>query len=114
MVQTMETWIVADATSLVRYYGQGFNRNALPRALNLETVDKAAVENALNQATRNTQKGIYHKIRHASEILGMLQSEEVRKRCPGCERLFYALKCAITGTRRRRSRTAPQGRSRAR
>ena len=32
MVQTMETWIVADMDTLSGYYGQRFNQRALPRA----------------------------------------------------------------------------------
>ena len=36
MVQTMETWIVADAAALRSYYGRDFRENRLPKATNLE------------------------------------------------------------------------------
>jgi hypothetical protein len=91
MIQTMEAWIVADAVALAAYYGQRFNGNSLPKALNLETVAKTEVASALEQATRATQKGAYHKIRHASDLLQRIDRQKVRQRCPSCERLFDTL-----------------------
>ena len=91
MVQTMETWIVADPDTLREYYGQGFNAGALPRRPNLEEVSKADVERSLEQATAGTQKGRYHKIRHASDLLQRIDPESVKARCRHCERLFIDL-----------------------
>jgi hypothetical protein len=91
MTQTMETWIVADPNTLAAYYGQRFNRNALPRAQNLETVGKQQIASSLEQATRLTQKGAYHKIRHASDLLKLIGQRDVRIRCPSCERFFAEL-----------------------
>ena len=65
MVQAMEAWIVADSEALAGYYGQGFRARRLPKANNLETVLKTTVERSLREATQHTQKGPYHKIRHA-------------------------------------------------
>ena len=88
MVQTMEAWIVADAEALSRYYGQGFRVNKLPRATNLEGVSKTDVESSLREATKDTQKGRYHKIRHASDLLKRVDAEKVKARCCHCQRLF--------------------------
>lgn len=88
MVQTMETWIVADPAAVGRYYGQRFARSALPAAGNRETVEKARLEKALIAATGRTQKGVYHKTRHSPELLALIDPEQVRARCPACERLF--------------------------
>ena len=95
MVQVMETWIVADPDPLAKYYGSGFRKNALPRTDNLETISKASAMDALNQATRSTQKGVYHKIRHASDILQRIDQRQVRKRCPACDQLFVTLERRI-------------------
>jgi hypothetical protein len=38
-----------------------------------------------------TQKGEYHKTRHAPDLLGRLDEAKVRKRCRSCERLFAAV-----------------------
>jgi hypothetical protein len=97
MVQTMEAWIVADPEALAAYYGQHFGTNALPRAQNLEEVAKSTVAAALEQATRNTQKGAYRKVRHASDLLKKISPQKVRQRCPGCARMFTALTQAIAG-----------------
>ena len=91
MVQVMETWIVADPDTLAKWYGSDFRKNELPRTANLETISKASIMRALNQATRSTQKGAYHKIRHASDILQRIDQQQVRERCPACDRLFVTL-----------------------
>ena len=88
MVQTMETWIVADPAALQSYYGQGFRTNRLPRATNLEGVPKTDVENSLREATERTQKESYHKIRHAGDLLKLVDVESVKARCDHCQRLF--------------------------
>ena len=91
MVQTMETWMVADPDALSRYYGQNFNGNVLPRTTNLEEVAKVDVARVLNQSTGRTTKGHYHKIRHASELLKLIDVGRVKQRCPHCARLFDKL-----------------------
>ena len=91
MVQTMETWIVADPYALSGYYKQNFNDNVLPRRTNLEEVAKADIERALERATEHTQKGCYHKIKHASDLLKQIDVERVKARCPHCARLFDKL-----------------------
>jgi hypothetical protein len=98
MTQTMEARIVADAVALAAYYGQRFNANSLPKALNLETVPKSRVASALQQATRSTQRGAYLKIRHASDLLQRIDRQKVRQRCPGCARLFDTLGGLIAAT----------------
>ena len=62
MVQTMETWIVADPATLRAYYGSGFQEGFLPLQTVLEEVSKEDIAKALNRATRGTKKGKYHKI----------------------------------------------------
>jgi hypothetical protein len=91
MVQTMETWIVADREALADYYGQGFHAQALPRAENLEGVEKTRIATALSRATRTTRKGEYHKIRHGGALLARIRPGVVRERCPGCDRLFVEI-----------------------
>ena len=91
MIETMEAWIAADAESLATYYGRQFNANALPKAANLEAVAKTDLSSALERATRATQKGAYHKIRHASDLLQRIDRQKVQQRCASCARLFATL-----------------------
>ena len=95
MVQTMETWIVADPDTLRRYYGQEFNARALPGAADLERVPKRDIEESLRRATERTRKGRYRKIAHASDLLQRIDAERVRARCPHCRRLFDDLQRMI-------------------
>ena len=91
MVQTMETWIVADPDALKKYYGRGFRKNVLPSRKNFEEVSKERITEALNRATQETQKGKYKKIQHARNLLQQIDTLTVRQRCPHCERLFETL-----------------------
>lgn len=91
MVQTMETWIIADRAALRDYYGQNFRENVLPRRQNLEEVGKNDVAEGLRSATVGTQKGAYHKIRHARHLLQLIDPMTVRERCRHCGRLFETL-----------------------
>ena len=91
MVQAMEAWILADTEALQRYYGPEFDPGALPRAADPERVAKDGMEGALKRATRRTTKGEYHKIRHAPELLTIIDPAKVRERCRHCATLFEAL-----------------------
>lgn len=95
MIETMETWIAADAEALKAYYKQGFAAGLLPRAANLEGVGKVRMAQLLNLATRKTSKGPYQKILHASELLKKLNPATVQSRCPSCARFFAELAGAI-------------------
>lgn len=91
MVQTMETWLIADIRALKEFYGAGFKPNSLPKRRDIENIDKAELEKALKEATKNSKKGEYHKTRHASELLQKIEVGKVRKAAPYCERLFQEL-----------------------
>lgn len=102
MVQTMETWIVADPAALKSYYGnKDFKAKGLPKARDLETVPKAAVESSLRTATEKTQKGRYQKIKHASDLLKRIDVERVKNRCRHCQRLFDKIGQIINAARRK-------------
>lgn len=91
MAQVMESWLLADRESLERYYGKNFRPRALPGNPVIESIPKADVLSGLKNATRQTSKGEYHKIRHASGLLERLDPTKVRKAAPHCEALFQRL-----------------------
>lgn len=95
MVQIMEAWFVADLKTLSTYYGQRFNPNPIPNNPDVEQIPKNTLESSLKAATQNTQKGEYHKIRHASDILELLDTETVRSAAKHCHRLFETLQTQI-------------------
>ena len=95
MVQLMESWFFADKDKLAEFYGQNFNRNALSNNTNVEKIPKANIESGLANATRNTQKGEYHKTRHGAKLLELINPNKVRESAPHCERLFVTIREVI-------------------
>jgi len=62
MVETMETWLVADPDALATYHGSELKRTKLPRRKNLEEVSKSDLMAALLAATEHARtKGKYEK-----------------------------------------------------
>jgi len=98
MVQTMEAWLIADIDTLKKFYGQGFRENLIPRNTNVEKIDKDLLESSLKAATRDTSKGEYQKIQHASKLLEQLDVATVRNADPNCNRLFTTLTQIMEGT----------------
>lgn len=95
MAQCMEAWLVADPEALADYYAQGFNGNALPKRINLEEEPKVQIYTAIENATRQTQKGSYGKIKHASQLLKRVSQEKAKTRCAHCNRLFETIAARI-------------------
>ena len=91
MVQAMEAWFVADPTSLSEYYGHGFREDALSNEQDLESVTTYNLNHWLRRATRRSSKGDYQKIKHASELLKLIDRKRFAARCPHCKRLFLLL-----------------------
>ena len=81
MVQCMEAWIVADPDALAAFYKQNFRQGSLPKRPNLEDELKPDLYEKLKIATKDTQKGEYGKIKHASKLLLVIDPEKVANRC---------------------------------
>ncbi len=88
MVRCMESWFLADKDALVKFYGRDFKVNALPNALEIESVSKTDIEHALDQASKPTTKGRYHKVRHGFDILASLDPAKVSRSSPHAKRLI--------------------------
>ena len=95
MVQTMESWLVIDEQALQTFYRQGFHVKQLPKHNTIEAVSKEDIAAALSRATKDTQAGVYHKVRHGSKLLGMLDVARVRAAAPHCDRLFRTIEQLI-------------------
>jgi hypothetical protein len=92
MVQVMEAWFLADRKAVSAYYGQGFLANSLPRRKNIEEIDREAVFEALDRATKNTKKGRYHKTRHGFELLELINPELIQTASLHAHKLFKLLR----------------------
>jgi hypothetical protein len=87
MVQCMESWFVADKDCLENFYQDGFKPGALPARKEIELISKADVSAGLENATRHTKKGRYHKTRHGFDLLGRIDPNKVAAVSPYCDRL---------------------------
>ncbi|MBD2391910.1 DUF4276 family protein [Aphanizomenon flos-aquae NRERC-008] len=95
MVQTMEAWFIADIDALKTYYRQGFKVSGIPKTPHVETIAKDDLERIIKIATANTSKKEYHKINHASELLGKIDANKVRQASPYCDRIFTTIQAII-------------------
>jgi len=97
MVQIMESWFVADVNSLRSYYGRAFLCKHIPNNLHVESIDKNRILKSLEMATHRLPRkiGLYHKIKHASDLLKRLDVRTVRLVAPHCDRLFTVLEKLI-------------------
>jgi hypothetical protein len=91
MVQVMESWFLADTDALKSFYGQKFQELALPQNPKIEDVPKLDVQRGLEQATRATTKGRYHKGKPSFEILAELDPAKVRCKSPYADRFLCEL-----------------------
>jgi hypothetical protein len=92
MVQCMEAWFLADKDTLAAFFGNGFNRGALPSNPVIEDVAKLDVMNGLKAATRHCgKKGEYGKGRHSFEILARIDPARVTAASPHAKRLVETL-----------------------
>jgi len=91
MVQSMESWFLADQQALADYYGKGFLSNSLPRQADVEKISKVEVFRVLRHVTKPTKKGEYHKTRHGFELLAEIDPKRVRKASHHADRMFVVL-----------------------
>lgn len=92
MVQCMEAWFCSDKDCLEAYFGQGFNRNALPSRHNVEEIPKRDVLDGLKNATRQcTTKGVYSKGTHSFAILARVDPVRVLQSSRHAKMLVDAL-----------------------
>ena len=92
MVQCMEAWFCSDRDCLEAYFGQGFNRNALPNRQNVEEIPKRDVLDGLKNASRQcTTKGVYSKGNHSFAILARIDPDQVLQYSQHARKLVDAL-----------------------
>lgn len=83
MVQIMESWFLADIDALKALFGGSVttgnpNVEQIPKEDMLERLKKAA-------------NGEYHKVKHGTKLLGLVDPAKVRKAAPHCDRMFTAI-----------------------
>lgn len=92
MVQTMESWFLADPDALKLVFKSGLNQAALRGNPRVEEIPKADVFERLDRATG----GRYHKVEHGAKLLEIVDPAKVRKAAPNCDRIFEVILRKLT------------------
>lgn len=95
MVQSMDAWFLADRTQVEKFFGAGFRRNALADRTDIENIPKDDVLSQLESASRNSQKGSYHKGRHSFDLLAQIDPNRVVQCSPYTQKLLETLRMLL-------------------
>lgn len=95
MTRCMEAWVFADGEKVAEFYGKDFKANSLPKRSVLDGEPKPSLYAAIDKATRDTKKGSYGKIKHASALLKTVRPAKVAERCVSFQQLTQWLDAAI-------------------
>jgi hypothetical protein len=90
MTTCMETWIVADRTTLAEHYGSKLQESALPALHDPESRSRQEVQQKLAHATRNCVNA-YAKGKRSFEVLGKLSPAELEQHLPSFRRMLRIL-----------------------
>ena len=88
MVQVMETWLLADLDALRAYFGNDFKPTKIPAWTDLEAQSKQNILDALDKATVGCGAKRYAKGKISFEVLGRINPESVKQKCPHARRLL--------------------------
>lgn len=92
MIQEMESWFLSQPKILDQYYGVDNNgKKVSEKITKKKSVDVAHPDLELKRLTRYSKKGEYHKIKHAVELLKMLDSEVLKNEFTDYKRLLEKL-----------------------
>lgn len=94
MVLCMESWFIADKSTLERFFGQGFKESVLPSDGNqIEKINKENLYSVLTEATKHCKtKAKYGKGEHSFKILKEISPEIVKCKCPWANRFISLCK----------------------
>jgi len=99
MVQSMESWFLADINALKSFYGSTFNESGLPNRSDIEYISKDAVLTCLHTVSRNTRKGSYDKGAHSFGILASIDPNKVTALSPWASRFVLLLTAKMHSVR---------------
>lgn len=94
MTQVMESWFIADRSTLRKFFGSDFKDTKLPSAgTKIETLAKAVIFKSLKDATNTCKtKGQYGKGPHSFKILFEINPANVVEASPWAGRFISELK----------------------
>jgi hypothetical protein len=88
MIQEMEAWFISQPELLDKFYNSPVSKK-LPKKHASEFVEP---DKELQKITKGTDKGIYHKVRHGTQLLKQLDADKLFNEFPDFKRLIEKLK----------------------
>ena len=93
MIQEMENWFLSQPDILDKFYGKDNNGRLISEKLPKKKAIKIAnPDEELQDLTKNTKRGKYHKIKHAVELLKLLDCAKLENEFSEFRRLIEKLK----------------------
>jgi hypothetical protein len=93
MVQEMENWFLSQPDILDRFYGKDNNGKFVSQKLpKKKAIEIAHPDEEPQRLTKNTKRGEYHKIKHAVELLKLLDCTKLENEFSEFKRLIEKLK----------------------
>lgn len=87
MVEIMESWFLADIDALKALFKSRFNQSAVGWNPKVEEIPKADVMERLKRVIGEE----YHKVKHGTKLLELIDPPKVRKAAPNCDRMFSVI-----------------------
>jgi hypothetical protein len=93
MVQEMECWFLSQPEILDKFYGLDNNKKKVSDKIpKRKSIEFSNPDEKLKEYTKNTKKGEYHKIKHAVELLKLLDSTKLESDFEEFKRLIKRLR----------------------
>jgi Domain of unknown function (DUF4276) len=92
MIQEMESWFLSQPNILDGFYGKDDNGKLISEKIpNKNAMKISNPDEMLQQFTKNTKRGKYHKIRHSVELLKLLNASQLEDDFPDFKKLIEKL-----------------------
>ena len=93
MIQEMECWFLSQPNILDDFYGLDSRKKKISEKLpQKKATEFSEPDKIMKNLTKDTKKGQYHKIKHAVELLKLLDATQLEKDFADFERLITKLK----------------------
>ncbi|CAG5006256.1 hypothetical protein DYBT9275_03773 [Dyadobacter sp. CECT 9275] len=93
MIQEMESWFLSQPTILDKFYGVDHNGKKVSDKMTIKKpIDFEYPDKELKKITKTSRKGEYHKIKHAVELLKLLDSNLLEVEFADYKRLVKKLR----------------------
>lgn len=93
MIQEMESWFLSQPEILDFFYGKDLNHKLISeKIIKKNAQDFSNPDDELKKLTRNTKRGEYHKIKHAIELLKLLDAKKLQDEFSQFKKLILKLK----------------------